>query len=274
MILKKINYIEILKLIEQVGNFAIKNQKLGKYNSFKKEDGTICTDIDIECSRMLSLGLKKICGNIQIISEEDGSIFSNTFVVEESCFVIDPIDGTSSFIKNKRFNINLCYCINSIPIISFIFDSKDSSVYFTKNSNIFLYKENKIKKYKLFTKTTKKISIIMSRKSIVAPEISNIADFFEKNNTEYQIELATASVKFIDFMNNKNSILYIHCNGSDWDILPGIPFLKIIKAHFFGENKVKILKLRTHIDFKQKIFIASYNSSLSNKIFDICFPKT
>ena len=40
--------------------------------------------------------------------------------------VVDPLDGTKSFHKGDGFSINLCFCVDGKPVISFIFISQIS----------------------------------------------------------------------------------------------------------------------------------------------------
>lgn len=69
----------------------------GEVDFSLKDDGTPLTKFDTEVERIILQSLKKDFPNVPIFAEETGY---NESKLPETCLIIDPIDGTKSFIKN------------------------------------------------------------------------------------------------------------------------------------------------------------------------------
>ena len=64
---------------------------------FEKEDGSPVSNADYYSEKEIITGLSEIC-NYPILSEEGNETID---LSEGYCFVVDPLDGTKSFIKEK-----------------------------------------------------------------------------------------------------------------------------------------------------------------------------
>ncbi len=62
-----------------------------------KTDGTPVTEIDIETERRIKAALKGFYAGVEILGEETGYDPNN---LPNACWLIDPIDGTKSYIEN------------------------------------------------------------------------------------------------------------------------------------------------------------------------------
>ena len=68
---------------------------------YEKEDGTDVSEADIEIDNFLQVELKKKIPNTGWLSEENKDDYSR--LDYEKTLIVDPIDGTKSFLTGKRF---------------------------------------------------------------------------------------------------------------------------------------------------------------------------
>ena len=102
----------------------------------KKPDNTIVTNADIEVSKMVVSELKKIFGTgIKVVSEE-----SDTAVEDgDAHFLIDPIDGTSSYAKGGVFTFNLAYVKKGVPVVGIIACSLTRKIFYGYSGTVGYY---------------------------------------------------------------------------------------------------------------------------------------
>ncbi len=111
---------EISALAVSAGNIAM--DYFGKEVAFsEKSDHSPVTLADCAIEKVLLEGIKKTLGNIQIISEEaNGTSLPTT--LEESFFLLDPLDGTRHFINGeKEFTVNIGLIENSTPVMGIVY---------------------------------------------------------------------------------------------------------------------------------------------------------
>ena len=100
--LNKSNYKGIvLKLIPAFVKAGRKSIALSgsKLKIFTKPDNTPVSNGDLAVDKILQTAIAKITPDIEIVSEE--TIQRNKVKKRDTFWLIDPIDGTSSYIKNK-----------------------------------------------------------------------------------------------------------------------------------------------------------------------------
>ena len=111
---------EVDELLNFANSFADKSKKILKrkylknFNVKKKIDGSFVTDVDQEIESLFKKLLSKKFPNHGIIGEEYGS----KNLESKYIWVIDPLDGTHSFISGKPLFGTLISCLkNNNPII-------------------------------------------------------------------------------------------------------------------------------------------------------------
>ena len=104
-------------------NFLDKSSKIlvkkfnGKFSEEEKIDGSFVTEIDKEIEGLFINSLKKSFPKHGLIGEEFGELN----VTSEFLWVIDPLDGTHSFISGKPlFGTLICLIINNRPSLGMI----------------------------------------------------------------------------------------------------------------------------------------------------------
>ena len=87
------------------------------FNIESKDDGTFVTEIDKEIESLFLEKLQETFPDHGVIGEEFGSYNSESSYV----WVIDPLDGTHSFIAGKPlFGTLLCLIVNKVPTLGFL----------------------------------------------------------------------------------------------------------------------------------------------------------
>ena len=133
----KIN--EIIVILDKVSRYLIE-QKNCKTYTVDNSYNNIITSADIISNEIIIQGLYDLFGNINIVSEELDFILNRKIFLNEShFFLLDPLDGTRSFINNEEFSINLSFCIEKEAKISFVTLPMDNKIYFNYNNDIFIY---------------------------------------------------------------------------------------------------------------------------------------
>ncbi len=118
-----------------------------KINFKKKKDGSQVTDVEEHISQFLKKEIYKKYPNIPFFSEEEINN-PEKITSSENFFMLDPIDGTSSYIeKNPEYTINLSLVSNEKILFSCIY----SPIY-----NI-LYYANLLESFKIYDNTEKKL---------------------------------------------------------------------------------------------------------------------
>lgn len=104
----------------------------------RKEDGSPITDADLRSNDILVEGLSAIFPGIPIISEEKLPI---TLSRPETFIVIDPLDGTKSYIRgHKSFCINLLLIHQRKILLACIFiPAVDVACLYTPETGTFFY---------------------------------------------------------------------------------------------------------------------------------------
>lgn len=212
----------------------------------KKNDNSKVTSVDIEISKYISQQLLKKFPLFKIICEEGN--FRNV-TNEEIFFLIDPIDGTSSFINdNTEFSINIALIKNNKPIFGLIYAplfEGGKMIFNDQNNNLINFNlKNNTKEFLQNNKTkSNKIRIVTSARS-KDEDIHNFIDQLLLEKNKYLVEKLSSAVKFIRILENKSD-LYLHFRKSmEWDTASG---------HILSE--LKGAKVRNLIFKDKKFFI-------------------
>ena len=129
---------EVIALIIQAGQIALKMREAGQLNPRQKGEETYSTvtDADIEVSRIVTTGLSNLFPNLEVISEEDET--HNNFGQYGDAVLVDPIDGTGTFNRgDAKFSVLVAFIQNKKPIHGFAYfpDPRISKIYHTSPVN-------------------------------------------------------------------------------------------------------------------------------------------
>ena len=256
--ISQINHEDIQKILLNAGEITQKY-----FNNIKnltieiKKDKSLVTIADKLSHDYIVKSLEALY-NIPIISEE-GDITTHKNIRKEKWFwLIDPLDGTRGFIKQKEYSINISLIYLNKPILGYIYLPRSKKLYFTKynekNNNIESYirkiseKSNvtnstvESEKINLTTKANniinennknrsklssslnylrslnKSIKIVTNHRTIKS---QNCQIFFEKLKCSYEIIFQPCAYKFCLFLEKKIDIYISNSELMEWDIAAG-----------------------------------------------------
>ena len=114
---KKIT-LSLIDTFHKAGNIALSLRKAGLKKEIKSNN-TPVTNGDIEVNNILTKKISSLTPQIPIISEETSSNKKDKNL--ENFWLIDPIDGTDSYINNRdEFTLNAALIINKKALIGII----------------------------------------------------------------------------------------------------------------------------------------------------------
>ncbi len=217
---------KILKIIYESGQIAEKyfNNKNNIINF--KEDNSPLSKADIEINKYLEKNIKKIYKNAIFLSEEDTYKEQILAIERKEFFIIDPIDGTSSFLKgSKNFTINLSYVKNNTLQFSSIYIPMFDIMYFADSKNSFkitskkYFLENNIFKLNYINKRKNDVIKIITTKR--EKEIVEIQKYLSNSNKDYQYIHISSSKKFCELSEGICDIYVRKAQIKLWDVAAG-----------------------------------------------------
>lgn len=91
------SFTEMRRIIREVGPYI--TQRAGKASNIEvKSDGSPVTPDDIEVERIICVRMREVSPLIPVFGEETGY---DEYNLPETCWLVDPIDGTKSYIKGE-----------------------------------------------------------------------------------------------------------------------------------------------------------------------------
>ncbi len=201
----------IKKVITEGGKIALKWYN-NKPKVWKKEDGTDVSEADIEIDNFLQVELKKKIPHTGWLSEENKDDYSR--LNYDKALIVDPIDGTKSFLNGKKdFCISIALINYGRPISAIIYNPI--------NEELFEAEKNKgswLNSKKIHTTKTSKLE--NSKMCAFKPMFSHPAwkkpwpKMFIDNKNSIAYRMALVSSGQFDSMMALNT-------KSDWDIAAG-----------------------------------------------------
>ncbi len=239
------------KQIEKIISFALEAGEIAK-KYFKspnlvittKSDKSKVTEADIAISKFLNKKLSEEFLQIPIICEE-----GNLREIRGDVFwLIDPIDGTSSFIEgNVEFAINIALVQKQKAIFGLIYSPlfENAKMILSNQKDEILLYENGIKKQiiKPFHPDKSKLSIITSLRTKDVDIQNYVTEFYPEFLNNFSVEKISSAIKFLRLIEGKSN-LYLHFRKSmEWDTAAGQALVELIggKVKNFLLNHDKII---------------------------------
>lgn len=128
----------IIDISIKAGDILMKHFKTGVATEIKGDKSPV-TLADIEADRHIQSELSKLT-DIPVISEEGKNIVSKTI---KNYFLVDPLDGTKSFIKGEEdFTVNIGLIEGGKSIMGVIYKPVTKELFYTKDGASFYKKGN------------------------------------------------------------------------------------------------------------------------------------
>lgn len=119
---------ELKKIIKEAGKMALDYREAGLKIERKADDSPV-TNADKEISSFIHSHLINLTPDVPIICEERPPV---TFDKTKSFWLIDPIDGTRSYINNKdSFTVNIAVVDNEKATYGFVYQPTIDRLYYT-----------------------------------------------------------------------------------------------------------------------------------------------
>jgi len=219
------NLITSLKnLIIEAGKIALIRRNLGLIISYKKDHSPV-TNADKDISDFIYNGLNSLTPNISVICEErDLGILP-----QDSFWLVDPIDGTQSYIKGEEtYTVNIALIQDCTPTIGFIYQPSKCRLCYTDENNTLKIEQNGIE-IKLSTLKQKGYSATISSRALNL-ETKN---FLNKHNITRVVSVPS-SIKLCLVAEGVVDIYPKFGTTMEWDIAAGHALIKASGGNVIG----------------------------------------
>lgn len=121
---------EVIKLVKDCGTIILTAKRTDIDIQSKEGSANFVTDYDVLVQEKLKSGLTKIVPDAGFIGEEgEQELFSET----GKFFIVDPIDGTTNFIKDYRMScISVAYVENGLVNLAVVYNPYSDEVFWAK----------------------------------------------------------------------------------------------------------------------------------------------
>lgn len=209
----------ITQIALTAGEIAMQYHKSRNFQVSRKLDNSEVTDADLAVSSLINSELNSAFPEIISVCEEN----KNRNFSDETFWLIDPIDGTSSFIKGSpEFAINIALIKNKKPVFGLIYaPAFEGGKLITSDTLGNILINNKYTD-RPRTATTKEIlKIITSQRTSQENLEKFVAQFYPDFITRIQVTRMSSATKFISLLEN-NADIYLACRDTmEWDIAAG-----------------------------------------------------
>ena len=267
--------LKIVEIIEESGEVA-KEAFLNKnFIVNYKQDESPVSNIDIELGIFITNALKQNFPQIKVICEEDDNSNNQINQSDDLFWLLDPIDGTASFIGNSdEFAINLALVKNGKAIFGIIYAPlfMGGKMLFTNHLGLVVNKDkNNI--HNLLPKLSSNYNRLNELRILVSTKTKNqqiedfIAKFFSKYVNKISIIRLSSAVKFI-YLAENNADIYLHLRRSmAWDTASGQAIIEAMNGRLFS-----LESSQEKLSYKMNGFSIEYNANnLVNPYFFTSF---
>ena len=184
---------------------------------------------------------------IPIISEENKQLEYSKRKNWDTCWIVDPLDGTKEFIKrNGEFTVNIALIENGNPVLGVIYVPVSRTLYFTS--------EDASKAYKIIVDDTISTDSIISKASEIKPQTethslvkivgsrSHLNDdtksFISEIESENQVEIVSkgSSLKFCLVAEGAANIYPRFAPTMEWDTAAGQAICQAVGVKVIDNN--------------------------------------
>ncbi len=247
---------KIVLIALEAGEIAAQAFKAKNFTVEKKSDNSQVTSADIAVSKFLRDSLSQEFSQIPIICEE-GDLRE---ISGEVFFLIDPIDGTSSFVSDSvEFSVNIALVKEKKAIFGLIY-----APLFEGGKMIFSNHKNQIidRDFSGVEKILNPVELDLSKLRIITSartkdgDIENyIAQIHPDFSQNFVVEKLSSAIKFLRLLEGKSN-LYLHFRPSmEWDTAAGQALVELmdgkVKKIFFNQNEIEIGE---SLDYKKQSF--------------------
>ena len=206
----------LIDTFHQAGSKSIELYEKGlKINI--KEDGSPVTNGDILVNDIIIKKIKDLTPNIPIISEENVDLNKKNTL--KNFWLIDPIDGTKSYIAGKdRYTLNAALIIDYKPVLGMLGAPKLNQLFYSYGmDNSYMLENNLKKKLDCKKKSPKNEVVAVTNSSSPSEEILNKL----KENGMTSFKNISSSYKFCVIATGEFDIYAARERAYEWDYAAG-----------------------------------------------------
>lgn len=208
----------IKTLIIEAGIRALLRRQEG-LRVYCKDDNSPVTNADLEISTLIYNHLKALTPNLSVVCEERESVFP---FVDDVFWLVDPIDGTRSYIQDgDTFTVNIALIKNNIAVLGFIYQPSVQKLYYTDYDNSLKIEQNGVViSADNVSKEDRYDAVVGSRYSD-----QNTKDFLTKHSITKIVSIPS-SVKLCLIAEGKADVYPMFGTTMEWDIAAGHALIK------------------------------------------------
>jgi len=236
----------------EAGKAILEVYSSNEFNIEIKGDDSPLTKADKNANDVINSYLIKT--PIPIISEENKQLDFSERKDWDTCWIVDPLDGTKEFIKrNGEFTVNIALIKNGAPILGVIYVPVSKTLYFTSDDARRSYKidledENVTVEYIFENASEIKPQIekpsvvkIVGSRSHLNDDTKAFISEIEKNN-KVEIVSKGSSLKFCLVAEGKANIYPRYAPTMEWDTAAGQAICQAVGVNVIDNNTKKPLQ--------------------------------
>lgn len=246
--------IAIKKLIIEAGQIALDARKNGIEVTWK-EDNSPVTNADKDISQYIYEALSDLEPSIPIICEERPFVAIDK---NSKFWLIDPIDGTRSFISNNdSFTVNIALIDNQEAVYGFVYQPATETLYFTDANKEFCLEQSGVRIENKLHEQNGFVAVISSNNLNIST--SN----YLKENDFSEIIAIPSSLKLCLVAEGAGDVYPKFGTTMEWDIAAGHALIKAAGGdiHLLGGESMLYAK----DEFLNPHFIAANKNWLNRK---------
>lgn len=240
---------KLKETIIEAGEIAVNLRENGLIVERKKDYSPV-TNADIKVSDFIYERLTRFAPDIPIICEEKPL----RSVSKEGMFwLIDPIDGTRSYIRNMdSFTVNIALISKQEPTIGLIYQPTLKKLYFTDEEGNFCAEQNGHKMPEVKREDDSFIAVVSSR------NFNEKTENYIRNNQFSEIIAIPSSIKLCMVAEGSADIYPKFGPTMEWDIAAGHALINAAGGVILDNTNNRTL-LYAKADFKNPDFLAFNN---------------
>jgi 3'(2'), 5'-bisphosphate nucleotidase len=224
--------IPVIETALQAGLAILKVYDLPDFETRLKNDNSPLTKADLESNSVINDYLNTT--PYPIISEENKQLAFSTRKDWETCWMVDPLDGTKEFIKrNGEFTVNIALIEGGKPVLGVIYVPVSRELYYAdvnqKKAFKTLVHGDHTLKNPLFSENDRifpskpsdsKVRVVGSR-SHMNQDTLNYMESLEKQKKEVEVVSKGSSLKFCLVAEGKADVYPRFAPTMEWDTAAG-----------------------------------------------------
>ena len=197
-----------------------------------KYDKSPLTEADKKANDIINSHL--LPTQIPIISEENKQIDYSVRKNWNTCWVVDPVDGTKEFIKrNGEFTVNIALVTNEAPVLGVIYVPATKTIYFSDVENNLAFKADLkshdtsvesvlklVKKLQPKQSLSKTVEVVGSR-SHMNQDTLDFVESLKSEGKNVEIVSKGSSLKFCLVAEGKADVYPRYAPTMEWDTAAG-----------------------------------------------------